>query len=74
MKKFLEVTGFLLALFGVAGVVRDLTDGWFGLFGVTGFLTDNVWFLEGRELFTNIVIAVLGLVLMILSDRVAKKA
>ncbi len=72
MKRFLEVAGFLLALFGVAGVVRELTDGWFRLLGVTRFLTENVWFLEGRELFANIVIAALGLVLMIGSDRVAK--
>ncbi|MFE5945132.1 hypothetical protein [Streptomyces sp. NPDC056480] len=72
MKKSLEVAGFLLALFGVAGVVRELTDGWFRLFGVTRFLTENVGFLEGRELFADIVIAVLGLVLMIGSARVAK--
>ncbi|MER5965867.1 hypothetical protein [Streptomyces sp. NPDC002057] len=72
MKKFLEVAGFLLALFGVAGVVRELTGDWFRLFGVTRFLTENVGFLEGRELFVNIVIAVLGLVVMIASDRVPK--
>ncbi|MEU7118517.1 hypothetical protein [Streptomyces zaomyceticus] len=72
MKRFLEVTGSLLALVGVAGVVREPTDGWFRLLGATRFLTENVWFLEGRELFANIVIAVLGLVLMIVSGRVAK--
>ncbi|MBP2585647.1 hypothetical protein J3A78_006125 [Streptomyces sp. PvR006] len=71
MKKFLEVAGALLALFGAAGVVRELTDGWFRLLGATRFLTENVWFLEGRELFANIVIAVLGLVLVIGSRRVA---
>ncbi|MER6099709.1 hypothetical protein ABT154_28415 [Streptomyces sp. NPDC001728] len=72
MKKFLEVAGFLLALFGAAGVVRELTDGSFRLLGVTRYLTENVGFLEGRELFANIVIAVLGVVLMIVSDRVPK--
>ncbi|MFI0986718.1 hypothetical protein [Streptomyces exfoliatus] len=74
MKKFLEVIGFLLALFGVAGVVRELTDGWFRLLGVTRFLTENVGFLQGRELFANIVIAVLGVVLLIVSDRVPRKS
>ncbi|MBD0711897.1 MULTISPECIES: hypothetical protein [unclassified Streptomyces] len=72
MKRFLEVTGFLLALFGVAGVVRELTGGWFSFLGATRFLTEHVGFLEGRELFTNIVVAVLGLVLMVVSDRVPK--
>lgn len=72
MKRFLEVTGFLVMVFGVCGVVRELTGGWFGLMGATRFLTDHVGFLEGRELFANIVIAALGLVIMIVSDRVPK--
>ncbi|WP_017236848.1 hypothetical protein [Streptomyces sp. SS] len=72
MKRFLEVVGFLLTVFGVCGVIRELTDGWFKLMGLTRFLTDNVGFLEGREVFANIVIAVLGLVLMVASDRVPK--
>ncbi|MEU6880477.1 hypothetical protein [Streptomyces sp. NPDC046712] len=70
MKRFLEVLGFLTMVVGVCGVIRELTDGWFRLMGVTRFLTENVWFLEGRELFANIVIAALGLVIMIASDRV----
>ncbi|MFG3349936.1 hypothetical protein ACGF1Z_33335 [Streptomyces sp. NPDC048018] len=70
MKRFLEVTGFLVTVFGVCGVIRELTHGWFGLMGVTRFLTENVSFLQGRELFANIVIAALGLVLMVASDRV----
>ncbi|GHG39434.1 hypothetical protein [Streptomyces hydrogenans] len=73
MRKFLEVSGFLLCVFGVCGVIRELTDGWFSFMGLTRFLTDHVWFLEGREVYANIVIAVLGLVLMIVSDRVEKK-
>ncbi|MCX5394089.1 hypothetical protein ABZY68_18645 [Streptomyces sp. NPDC006482] len=72
MKRFLEVAGFLLVVFGVCGVIRELTDGWFRLMGLTRFLTENVSFMEGRELFVNIVIAVLGLVLLIVSDRVRK--
>ncbi|MFF9143645.1 hypothetical protein ACWGBV_31330 [Streptomyces sp. NPDC055051] len=74
MRRFLEVTGFLLAVFGVCGVVRELTGGWFSFMGVTRFLTEGVWFLEGREVFANIVIAVLGMVLMIVSERVEKRA
>lgn len=72
MRKLLEGAGFLLVVFGVCGVIRELTDGWFKLMGLTRFLTENVWFTQGRELFVNIVIAVLGLVLLIVSDRVRK--
>ncbi|MFC8506673.1 hypothetical protein ACFU3J_05570 [Streptomyces sp. NPDC057411] len=72
MKRFLEVTGFLLLVFGVCGVIRELTGGWFRLMGVTRFLTDHVGFLQGREVFANIVIAALGLVVLIVSDRVPK--
>ncbi|MFJ7069980.1 hypothetical protein [Streptomyces sp. NPDC101115] len=70
MKKLLEVTGFLLTVFGIFGVIRELTDGWFRFMGVTRFLTENVWFLEDRALFANIVIAALGFALMVMSDRV----
>ncbi|MEV5971592.1 hypothetical protein [Streptomyces sp. NPDC051921] len=70
MKRVLEVTGFLVMVFGVCGVIRELTDGWFKLMGVTRFLTDGVWFLQGHELFANIVIAVLGLIVLVVSDRV----
>ncbi|MEV4428089.1 hypothetical protein ACN9M0_29535 [Streptomyces sp. R-07] len=72
MKRFLESLGGLLFVAGVAGVIRELTDGWFRFLGLTRFLTENVGFLEGRELFTNIVIAVLGLVLAISGSRIAK--
>ncbi|MER7622029.1 hypothetical protein [Streptomyces sp. NPDC126503] len=72
MKRFLEVTGFLLTVFGVCGVIRELTDGWFSFMGLTRFLTENIAVLEGRELYANLVVAVLGLVVMIASDRVAK--
>ncbi|MFB6835688.1 hypothetical protein [Streptomyces sp. NPDC056361] len=72
MKRFLEIAGFLLTVLGVCGVIRELTDGWFRLMGLTRFLTENVALLEGREVFANIVIAVVGLVLMIVSDRVSK--
>ncbi|MFB7864164.1 hypothetical protein [Streptomyces sp. NPDC056069] len=70
MKRFLEVTGFLVTVFGVCGVIRELTDGWFKLMGVTRFLTEGVPFLQGHELFANIVIAAFGLVIMVASDRV----
>ncbi len=68
------MTGFLLTVFGVCGVVRELTDGWFSFMGATRFLTEHVGFLEGREVFANVVVAVLGLVLMIVSERVEKKS
>lgn len=68
------MTGFLLTVFGVCGVVRELTDGWFSFMGATRFLTEHVGFLEGREVYANIVIAGLGLVLMIVSERVEKRS
>ncbi|MFF6884276.1 hypothetical protein ACFY9F_13945 [Streptomyces sp. NPDC012421] len=73
MRRILEVTGFLLTVFGVCGVIRELTGGWLPFMGATRFLTEKVWFLEGREVFTNIVVAALGLVLMIVSERVEKR-
>ncbi|MEU7026327.1 hypothetical protein AB0A60_06490 [Streptomyces sp. NPDC046275] len=72
MKRFLEVTGFLLTVFGVCGVIRELTDGWFRLMGVTRFLTENVWFLADHALFANIVVTALGFALMVMSDRIRK--
>ncbi|WP_406863871.1 hypothetical protein ABZO31_26935 [Streptomyces sp. HUAS MG47] len=72
MKKFLETTGFLITIFAVCGVIRELTDGWFRFMGITRHLTDHVWFLQDRALFANIVLAVVGVVLMIVSDRVRK--
>ncbi|MET9953363.1 hypothetical protein ABZ135_17680 [Streptomyces sp. NPDC006339] len=73
MKRFLEVTGSLLLIFGIAGVVRELTDGWFKLLGMTRFLTENVAFLHGHEVFANIVVAALGVAVLVLSDRVPRR-
>ncbi|MFF0427830.1 hypothetical protein ACFYUJ_25865 [Streptomyces sp. NPDC004520] len=72
MKKILEGIGGLLLVAGVAGVIRELTGGWFHFMGLTRFLTENVGFLEGRELFANIVVAVFGLVLVIGAGRIAQ--
>ncbi|MFF5786054.1 hypothetical protein ACFY8P_13950 [Streptomyces sp. NPDC012693] len=72
MKGFLEGLGALMCVAGVCGVIRELTDGWFGFVGLTRFLTESVGFLEGRELFANIVIAVLGVALAISASRLAK--
>ncbi|WP_137992453.1 hypothetical protein [Streptomyces vilmorinianum] len=71
MKKLLEIVGVVVLIGGVAGVLRELT-GWFPFMGFTRLVTENVWFLEGRELFANIVIAVLGFVILVVSDRVEK--
>ncbi|RST11187.1 hypothetical protein E2C00_23305 [Streptomyces sp. WAC05374] len=68
MKKILEVIGSLVLIVGVCGVLRELT-GWFPFMGVTRFLTENVGFLHGRELFANIVIAVVGFAVLMTSDR-----
>ncbi|MFG3505243.1 hypothetical protein ACGF5F_06965 [Streptomyces sp. NPDC047821] len=71
MKKILEVIGSLVLIVGVCGVLRELT-GWFPFMGVTRFLTENVGFLHGRELFANIVIAVVGFAILMTSDRMRK--
>lgn len=57
VKKSLGVIGLLVLLSGACGVLRELTDGWFRFMGFTRFLTENVGFLQGRELFANAVIA-----------------
>ncbi|MEU2231054.1 hypothetical protein ACH4A8_13535 [Streptomyces vietnamensis] len=72
MKKFLEGLGGLLLVAGVAGVIREVTGGWFHFMGLTRFLTENVGFLEGQELFTNVVVAVVGLALAVGASRIAK--
>ncbi|MFC9595129.1 hypothetical protein ACFTUC_35715 [Streptomyces sp. NPDC056944] len=72
MKKFLEGLGAILLVAGVAGVIREMTGGWFHFLGLTRFLTENVGFLEGRELYANIVVAVLGLALAIGASRMAQ--
>ncbi|MFF8378782.1 hypothetical protein ACF07V_21940 [Streptomyces sp. NPDC015661] len=72
MKKFLEGLGVLLLVAGVAGVIRELTGGWFPFMGLTRILTENVGFLEGRELFANVVIAVVGLALAMGASRMVK--
>lgn len=68
MKKIFEVAGFLLFVWGVGGVVHELT-GWFKLWGVV----DRLDFLDGYEMFASIVLAVVGVVLMVAADRSPKR-
>ncbi|MCT4352126.1 hypothetical protein M5362_03120 [Streptomyces sp. Je 1-79] len=67
MKKFLEIVGVIVLLGGISGVVRELT-GWFPFLGYTRFLTENVWFLDGRELMANVAIAVVGFAIVMIAD------
>ncbi|OKK04489.1 hypothetical protein AMK26_14170 [Streptomyces sp. CB03234] len=71
MKKILEVIGTLVLVVGVCGVLRELT-GWFRFMGFTRYLTENVGFLHGRELFANIVIAVVGFAVLMIADGLRK--
>ncbi|GGT51762.1 hypothetical protein GCM10014713_52170 [Streptomyces purpureus] len=64
--------GMALLIVGGAGVLRELTDGWFSIFGFTRFLTDHIGFLQGRELFAHIVLAVLGFAMLMIADRSSK--
>ncbi|MEU9861393.1 hypothetical protein AB0D99_10980 [Streptomyces sp. NPDC047971] len=67
MKRILEFVGGVVLIGGIAGVLRELT-GWFPFMGFTRFLTENVSFLQGREIITNIAIAVLGFAIVMIAD------
>ncbi|MEU0391702.1 hypothetical protein ABZ208_02730 [Streptomyces sp. NPDC006208] len=68
MRKFCEVAGFVLFLWGAAGVLHELT-GWFRLWGVVRRLD----FLDGYELYASIVLAVVGMALMVAADRPGRR-
>lgn len=63
MKKILELIGIVLVIQGIAGVVHEFT-GWFGLWTIVPYLG----FLDGNEIFANIVLAVLGGLMLAVSD------
>lgn len=67
MKKLLEVVGFTLFIQGVAGLVFHFV-GWFDLWTFVHRLA----FLSGHEVLANAGLVVLGGVVMVLSDQVAK--
>ncbi|MGV9314668.1 hypothetical protein ACWDR0_21155 [Streptomyces sp. NPDC003691] len=67
MKKILESVGGVVLVLGLAGVVRELT-GWFPFLGVTGLLTENVGLLREQPLFTNVVVAVVGFVTVMIGE------
>ncbi|WP_345042070.1 hypothetical protein [Streptomyces sannanensis] len=64
MKKFTEVIGFILLVQGVISLVHAWT-GWFGYGVVVRYLR----FLDGYEVYTSIVLAVVGLAVLIAADR-----
>ncbi|MCH0542822.1 hypothetical protein I3F58_25325 [Streptomyces sp. MUM 203J] len=74
MRKLLEWVGAGLALGGVAGVLRELTDGWFGLLGFTRLLTENVGLLHGYEIHANVAIAALGASIAAAAGRLGRAA
>lgn len=65
MKKILEVAGFVLFVAGASGLVHEVT-GWMPKF--FGFLR-LLPFLDGHEVYTNIVLVVVGVALMASADR-----
>ncbi|MGW7197120.1 hypothetical protein [Streptomyces chryseus] len=69
MKKILEVAGFVLFVAGASGLVHEVT-GWMPKF--FGFL-QLLPFLRGHEIYTNIVLAVVGVALMAASDRFPRR-
>lgn len=72
MKKLLEIVGMLLLIAGVCGVIRELTDGWFRFMGFTRFLTENVAFLQGREIWANVAVVVVGFAVLMIADKYRK--
>lgn len=68
MKKILEGVGTVLLVVGVCGVLRELT-GWFRFLGFTRFVTEYFDFLHGREIFANVVIAVVGFAVLMIADQ-----
>ncbi|WP_328667077.1 hypothetical protein OG905_08365 [Streptomyces sp. NBC_00322] len=71
MKKILEGIGMVLLVAGACGVLRELT-GWFPFMGFTRFVTDNVGFLHGREIYANVVIGVVGFAVLMIADQYRK--
>jgi hypothetical protein len=63
-RKIFETAGFVLLVWGVAGVIHEFT-GWFRLWGGVRLLHLPA----DCTLFANIVVAVVGLVLLVASDR-----
>jgi hypothetical protein len=59
MKKFVELIGTLVVINGIAGIIHEFT-GWFDLWVIVRYLK----FLDGYEIFANIVLIVLGVVIV----------
>lgn len=72
MKAILDVTGWLLVVQGVGGVLNTLLGWWRWAHDL--LLVNLLPFLQGREIFAAIVIGVLGLVLLSASASMSGKA
>ncbi|WP_329124970.1 hypothetical protein [Streptomyces sp. NBC_01465] len=68
MKKIFEVAGLLLLIQGVGGLLHE----WFDWFPLTGLVT-RLGFLNGYEVFADIVLTVVGCAVLIASDRVTDR-
>ncbi|MGW7363453.1 hypothetical protein ACWGI8_08495 [Streptomyces sp. NPDC054841] len=69
MKKILEYIAMALIVVGVCGVLRELSGGWFALMGFTKWIIEPIGFLEGKELYAHVVLAVLGFAILMIADR-----
>ncbi|GAA3003383.1 hypothetical protein [Streptosporangium longisporum] len=72
MRKSIQFVGLVLTLQGVSGTIDHLVGQPF--FGVVlnffnRFVVENVAFLEGREIYANLILAALGLIMMIAAER-----
>ncbi|MEU3602155.1 hypothetical protein ABZ714_26075 [Streptomyces sp. NPDC006798] len=67
MRKMLESAGGLLIAAGAAGTIRELT-GWFPFMGGAEKVLEELPFLDDRPLFGFLVLAVVGFVLVMVSE------
>lgn len=67
MKRFLEILGSLLLLWGVGGLVHEWFD-WFKLWTIA----DKLGWFKGYEIYANIVLAAAGLALIVAAERTSR--
>nr|WP_062428903.1 hypothetical protein [Herbidospora daliensis] len=72
MRKFLQGLGFLMVLEGVSGTIDQIAvQPFFGIVlnAFNRFVVERVDALQGYEIFANLILAVLGIVVMAAASR-----
>ncbi|GAA2696052.1 MULTISPECIES: hypothetical protein [Nonomuraea] len=71
MKGFLDITGTILLIQGVGGLINTVLGWWGWAHGL--LLVNRLPFLEGYEVFACIALGVLGFALLAAGDSMKKK-